>query len=195
MRNDKRYPVTIAPFHFDNFKELSNAEAREYFNWYMEVKINRIQNLQNYINENEKLKIQLDYSVQSLENVWDWYKKEIETEDMTEEDYQKLCKGRPEWLQERIREEKTKVSILTWCICQDIAVYFGEVMIKKHEALHWDYFTKPKNAINIKEPIITGFRKGLYFSPFQILVTLTKRAVRKEESSLEGMYLKWEKMI
>ena len=68
-------------------------------------------------------------------------------------------------------------------------------MIKKHETLHWDYFVKPQNAINVKEPIVTGFIKGVYFSPFQILVTLTKRATRNEESSLKEMYWKWEKMI
>ena len=193
--NNKKYPVTVAPFNFNNFKELSNAEAKEYFEWYMEVKQKRIYNLEEYINENKNKRILLDYSVESLEKLWNWYKKEIEIEDMTEEDYRKLCEGRPEWLQERIREENTKVSIITWCICQDIAVYFGEVMIKKHETLHWDYFVKPKNAINVKEPIVTGFIKGLYFSPFQILVTLTKRATRNEESSLKEMYWKWEKMI
>ena len=195
MMNNKMYPVTIAPFKFDNFKGLSNAEAKEYFEWYMEVKTKRIDNLQKYIREKTNTKILLDYSVESLDAIWNWYKKEIEIEDMSEEDYRKACEGKPEWLQERLREEKTKVSIITWCICQDIAVYFGEVMTKRHEELYWDYFTKPKNAINVKEPIVTGFIKGLYFSPFQILATLTRRAVRNEESSLKEMYLKWEKMI
>lgn len=193
--NNRMYPVTIAPFESTAFKELSNTEAEEYFKCYMSVKYKRINNLEKYINENDNKKIVLDYSVQSLDNLWNWFKSQIELEDMTEADYQKICDGKPKWLQERIREEKTKVSIMTWCICQDIAVYFGEVMIKKHEALHWDYFVKPKNAINVKEPIVTGFMKGLYFSPFQILATLTKRAARNEESSLKEMYLKWEEFI
>ena len=27
--NNKKYPVTVAPFNFNNFKELSNAKAKE----------------------------------------------------------------------------------------------------------------------------------------------------------------------
>ena len=195
LMDNKKYPVTIAPFNFNNFKELSYIEAKEYFKWYMEVKLKRISNLQKYIKENENTKIRLDYSVDSLDAVWEWYKKEIEIEDMSEDDYCRVCEGKPEWLQERIREEKNKISIITGCICQDIAVYFGEIMVKEHEVLHWDFFMKPKNAINVKEPVVTGFKKGLYFSPFQILVTLTRRAVRNEESNLKEMYLRWEKMI
>ena len=62
--NNKKYPVTVAPFNFNNFKELSNVEAKEYFEWYMEVKQKRIYNLEEYINENKNKRILLDYSVE-----------------------------------------------------------------------------------------------------------------------------------
>lgn len=193
MIGEQNYSVTIAPFEFSSFKELSIKEAKEYFEWYMSVKEARINNLNSYINKNNN--ILLDYSLKSLEMLWKWFVKNIKTEIMTEEECYKECDGKPEWIQEKIRKKKTKISITTWCICQDIAVYFAETMIKEHEELYWSYLIKPKNVVNVNEPVIMGFSNKLYFSPFHIVANLTRKAVQDEETSLVELYLKWTKML
>lgn len=79
------YELMIPPFRHNGFKELSEKQAEEYFDWYTNQINHRIEVISNYISSTGE-KISFDYSPDSLIPIWSWYEKNIIVEDKTKEE-------------------------------------------------------------------------------------------------------------
>ena len=96
--------------------------------------------------------------MESLIPVWEWYEKKIVVEHYTRRELKKEAKKYPDWLREEILSDDTKISVNTLAICDDLAIYFAEVIRRNNlEHIYWGYYTKPKNCISVNEPVLLGF--------------------------------------
>ena len=132
------YDIFIPPYNKE-FNKMSSAEAKEYFDWYKDNINNRIAYLQLYSN------LKLDYSVESLVDIWEWFLKNAEIEKTPFIRLMKLrkqLKGQPkEIIKYIINEQRYQFSLQTEYIIRDIATYFGEVYIKNNNSIYWGYHT------------------------------------------------------
>lgn len=185
-----------SPVKKDSFDDFSKEEAVIYFQWYTENICERIQHLQNYIDLDNPL-IKLDFSVASLVSVWEWYEKKIKVEHYKKRELKKEAKKYPDWLREEILSDNTKIAINTLAVCDDLAVYFAEVLRRENaDTLYWGYFTKPKNRMSVNEPVLLGFVKEIEMNPRRVLYHCTLQSIRKPDKNiLFDLYHTWMKYV
>lgn len=184
------------PIKKDSFDVFSKREAELYFKWYTEHIDERIQYLQSYI-DLENPAIRLNFSVDSLVPVWEWYEKKIIVEHYTKRELKREAKKYPDWLRDEILSDDTKISVNTLAICDDLAIYFAEVIRKNNpDIIYWGYYTKPKNRMSVNEPVLLGFEKGIEMNPRRILYHCTLSSVEEpEKNMLFDLYHTWMRYI
>jgi len=189
------YPIMEPPFEFVPFEEMKKKQAEQYFNWYMTQIEDRIKQLNEFINlENKKLV--LDKTPESLIDLWEWFQEHIEYEDKTEEEINKSCEGQPEWFQEILRHSTIKMTLLTMALAEDIAIYFSETMIHNHPQVHWGYLMKPKKLDGVNQPILLGFKGNDCANPIGLIsVCIYNSTEKKNKYELYETYNIWVKHI
>lgn len=122
------YDILIPPIN-KQFKNFTKKEAESYFEWYKNQLNPRIEYLRKYSG------VDLDYSVNSLVDIWGWFLKIAETEKApkakTEEIRNRLKSLPKEIIEDVLNEQSRQFSLETEYIIRDIAMYFGEVYVKK----------------------------------------------------------------
>ena len=100
------------PYEFYGFKEMTNRQAKQYFEWYMNVMEDRIAYLEHYVN-NDGTVIKLDYSRDSLVILRKWFENKIYLEEKPIEEYERELAETQECFREyvskkncRLRQEK-----------------------------------------------------------------------------------------
>lgn len=174
------FPI-LPPFEFKSFDDMSKKEAQRYFDWFMETKSARLEQLKNLVDDTGYESAHLDYSDESLVYVWRWYLDNVELVDRPEEEIQEeveretagltriaISKGgvmtelNQQQMYDHLYNEKPhkKVSTPWRFIARDIGLYLGECLIKKHEdrGLYWGFVTKPKNYVSVNRPVIRGLK-------------------------------------
>ena len=85
----------------------------------------------------------MDYSVNSLVDIWGWFLKIAETEkaskSKTEEVRNRLKSQPKEIIEDVLNEQSRQFSLETEYIIRDIAMYFGEVYVKNNSSIAWGY--------------------------------------------------------
>ena len=192
------YPIfeSEAPIQKDRFDNFTKEEVELYFNWCTGHIDERIEYLEKYIQRDDIL-IKLDFSVESLIPVWEWYEKKIVVEHYTRRELKKEAKKYPDWLREEILSDDTKISVNTLAICDDLAIYFAEVIRRNNlEHIYWGYYTKPKNRMSVNEPVLLGFVKDMEMNPRRIVYNCTLCSTeKKDKEMLINLYYTWIKYI
>ena len=185
------YPIMEPPFEFVPFEEMKKKQAEQYFNWYMTQIEDRIKQLNEFINlENKKLV--LDKTPESLIDLWEWFQEHIEYEDKTEEEINKSCEGQPEWFQEILRHSTKKITLLTMALAEDISIYFSETTIHNHPQVRWGYLMKPKKLDGVNQPILLGFKGNDCVNPIGLIsVCIYKSTDKKNKYQLYEAYNIW----
>ncbi|MDR5589932.1 hypothetical protein [Christiangramia sp. SM2212] len=147
-------PEVIEPLH-----QLSRTEAEKHFKLHLHSLDQRIQELEKLtILEN----IKLDYTLESVEKLDSWFPSVIrENHNLPNEP-----DGR------------------SFSICNDLAIYFGEILIKKNKNISWQLNTLRKNDISYQRPIITNFKnvknKNYYIDFDLILCQYAHRIIQNK---------------
>lgn len=130
------YDILIPPIN-KQFKNFTKKEAESYFEWYKNQLNPRIEYLRKYSG------VDLDYSVNSLVDIWGWFLKIAETEKApkakTEEVRNRLKSQPKEIIEDVLNEQSRQFSLETEYIIRDIAMYFGEVYVKNNSSIAWGY--------------------------------------------------------
>ena len=146
-----------SPIEKGDFLSFTKREAEIYFNWYIEHIDERIEYLCEYVHSQGQ-SIELDFSVNSIIEIWDWYVKQIKIERYTRSELEEIAKEYPQWIREEIISDDIKLSYETLAICSDVAIYFAEVFRRQNENdISWGFFTKPKKQYSVNEPVLLGF--------------------------------------
>ncbi|NPC93597.1 hypothetical protein HOO54_15465 [Bacillus sp. WMMC1349] len=157
------YPLTAPPFKMKDFEEMTKKEANEFFDWFIEEIPSRIEVLK----EQTEHKIKLDYSKESLIDLFTWYLSQITVYELSEEEIQAnlddLCQY-PDFVyeseKERLLKNPVELKKENYTLAMDIAIYYGEVIIKNFPQIQWTFFTKPKSQSDLNEPILCFEEKG-----------------------------------
>ena len=184
------YDMMTCPFEYDSFKNLRKKEAEKYFNWYVNQIEYRITALKEAVLQDRR-KIALNYSLESLIPLWDWYETKIRLVNKSEDELKKEFAKYPKWLHSEIL--RTKISPETLSYGMDIAVYFAEVVIREScGRIRWGYFTTPRNRMSVNEPVLLGFKGNMDMNPRLVIVNCTRRSSREaNRDRLIDLYHTW----
>ena len=141
--------------------------------------------------------IELDFSVNSIIEIWDWYVKQIKIERYTRSELEEIAKEYPQWIREEIISDDIKLSYETLAICSDVAIYFAEVFRRQNENdISWGFFTKPKKQYSVNEPVLLGFIGNDCLNPSRTVYHCTLHYIDCEKRfTLYEMYKVWKKKV
>lgn len=195
------YDMLIPPLD-KPFSQLSSAEAKEYFDWYIRNIPGRVEYLQAFS------KIHLDISVDSLVPLWDWFLKNASVEKSPfsqNSALKKQLKHIPDDIARSVMiENSVQFSLQTEYILHDIAMYFGEVCVQNNDAIYWGFHTDIKKDSFANKPLLMGFCDRDFSPPFlpafdpeftvhNIACNLLDGDAAKED--LRDMYNKWRRLM
>ena len=153
----------------DFFKKLKAKEARLFLTNYLKEANKGLDSL--YL-ELKKDNINLDYSLDSLPEVVDWFsKKMIKVE-------QKTDRSLPKWI---IDSDSYKTNLFdfddtSYVLIMRLSYYWGECFVR-NTSLKWDF---GKYASYKNQPILGKFIRNMEMSPFQICTTLMRSLITGE---------------
>lgn len=184
------YEMMIPPFKYGKFADMKKKETQQYFEWYISQIQNRIEILKKHM-EKDNFKSILDYSVDSLIPLWEWYEKKIEFVPKDVEEYEREISKYPYWMQSEI--STTQVSFDTLKYGLDISMYFAEIIIKNSKGkIKWGYFTGPKKRVSVNEPTLLGFKGDMDLNPRLIILNCTRRSGKEKlNTRLLDVYNTW----
>ncbi len=114
---------------------LSRKEARWAFDKLMEERPLRVQMLAGLLQTNGLRLESSDEGVQALD---DWFRENVE------EDPEIPGRLLPEW----------------YSVVTDIALFLGDVMIRRHTHLRWELFTAGRKSASYQRDVVMGFTRG-----------------------------------
>lgn len=173
------YQILIPPLKRD-ISMINEAEAKEYFDWYLTQCPARTSYLLQQIGYTGDSFNQIVYTPESLKVVWAWFHDVVAAYDQ--------------------EKENRKAVLLKEYIIRDIGMYLGETFTHNFSTLRWNYFTQPKNDFFVNTPGITGFYDRKFTPPFPMFfepihmtgVQAAKIAQgRARHSDLYDLYVKW----
>lgn len=177
------------PIDYD-FSNKSNKQLKLYEKWFNNNKQYRINNLTEYVHSSVDFQDwKSDFSISSLKDLDSWFKKNIETQEISENDYKKLREETPDW----INLDKKELTIKTKSIIVDVGIYLGEVFSRNNN-INWTQYLSGKD--NNKGHMVLKL-KSINFNPIWVTYILsTKIAFSdnrystpiKEKDSLCGIY-------
>lgn len=120
-------PTVRRPLH-----ELPRKDARVAFERLMEQKSARVDTLKRLVKLNG---VELEGGSASIQNLNDWFAREVR------EDPERPGRLEPIW----------------YSVVNDIALYLGDIMIKRNADLHWDCFVGGKKDVSCQRHVLMGF--------------------------------------
>ncbi|RXZ79766.1 hypothetical protein EBB07_21270 [Paenibacillaceae bacterium] len=164
------YPIIQLPFEVIPFEIMKKREADQYLNWFVSIQSERIERLAYYYEHtNGGKKHDLDFTQNSLINLWDWFVPRIEHVKKTWEELNEEMQNAPEWLRDEITKDEFRFNKETEAIIIDLGLYFGAVFCQSFRQLKWDVIYKPRNFIDVNQPVIIGFKNNISLNPIRII--------------------------
>lgn len=189
------YEELLTPFETVPFEEMNKKQVVQYFDWFMDTKAERIRYLEEYVHKKGG-KVAFDYSPESLIDLWIWFKDKIVWEEKTQEEIEEELRITPEQFRHHVTENTKKLSIQTLMIGVDIAVYFGECVIKNNPTIYWGYLMKPKKLVDVKKPSLMGFKNGDTIFPYRLVSVCMGRSSKKwNDEELYETYEIWQGFV
>ena len=195
------YDISILPI-LKSFEEFNSIEAEMYFKWFTGQLKDRIIYLQKFSN------VSLDYSENSLIDIWNWFLKNAKIEVTPRSkmnDEKNRLKGYSKEIAEAVLAEQSKqFSLETEYIMRDIAMYLGEVFVKNNPSISWGYHMNVKVNSFANMPLLVGFEDRNFDPPFEAnmepihMVHVQACNIfdnSQNEKDLKNLYEIWQRMI
>ncbi|MGN7326548.1 hypothetical protein [Bacillus pumilus] len=188
------YPWEAPPFEMKSFEEMSKKEAKQFFDWYVGQMPERI----NVLEEVTKGFVTLDFTKESLIDLFDWYLEIVTVREMSEEEigivleeYSQYPKHIYNDLKKELLANPVELEKIDYAIAMDIAIYYGETIIRNYPQVKWTYFTKPKSYAFLNEPILVYEDKeqGIYFerNPRRLMKVLIE-GIKEQDETPDSLY-------
>ncbi len=153
----KNYIIIQLPNKEKKINELNEREAKEFFQWFINIIPERLKMLKSSIESNDKrIASKLDFSPNSLIYLGEWFSKNISTRKRTKKEIRKEKSMLIKF--PGVKPKSWTLTGETMSLCFDIGIYLGTVFTKKFPEIKWTYVTKPKNYINRNWPLLNQFR-------------------------------------
>lgn len=151
------YTWMVPPFEMTPFSEMNKKEAQRYFDWYT----GEIPERMKILDELTEDWVTLDYTKESLIDLFSWYLKVITIGEMSEEEIGARLEEYsqyPQHIYHDMKEELLKYPVelekIDYAIAMDIGIYYGETIRRNYPQVKWTYFTKPKSYVFLNKPVL-----------------------------------------
>jgi hypothetical protein len=169
-KNSASYTTIQPPFTL-KFEEMSKAELKDYYRWFLLNIPERIQELTAAVRQTPGFESwEPDYTRSSLEKLGDWFRRQVESRPATpEETREEMEQMGMLWsgpIGTRRLTDKTK------SLATDVGMYVSQVFVRNHPSLKWEQPLGSKNYVDYGQPVVGGFgekRKG-QFNPVGIML-------------------------
>ena len=194
MISQGRYTILKVPNElYKSFFEMDKKEAKNYFEWFLSVKVKRLAILCEYVQEESDIVWSCDYSRESLTGLFECFKNVVKYRTITKEEKQiGISKLQDKYkgivpIPEKVIDEET-VSF-----CFDTGLYFGETIKKNIEGLEWSNRTSSTNYAYYAQPILIKKGKKVDLNPRAIMEVLAGKVLRgtAEYDGLLKLYDTW----
>jgi len=189
----------LDPPDVKRYDDMTRTEAKKHLEWYLSQIPERLELLKDAFEfTGGGAKEKLDYSVESLRIMWEWFIPQVTTEPKTTAELEKEAKILPGGKSRNLE----RLSIGTLAIAMDIAIYLAEVFIRTCKNVNWGLAkSRSKNYINYNRPVLLGFMAGKYedeLDACRILNNITLKVAfdgDKNPDALINVFGSWEKKI
>jgi hypothetical protein len=154
------YPLVKVPTFADkSFFDFTRPEAKEYLQWFLAIKPERLKILENRIQQAYP-EWKLDYTRASFYKFYEWFKGQIANRPINEEEKQKVKEqlNTTPLLAEVIQVPQSTFTDQTVTVCFDAGIYIGESLIFNLPELKWTQKINATNYIYYAQPVIA--KKG-----------------------------------
>lgn len=129
--NQKNYIPLIAPLK-KSIQELSKRESREYFEWFVSHIDERADYLKEKVSNGLNIPIEsLDFSLESLKAIWEWFLSVAEVSKTSKDDLKRLERsltGHPQSFIDSILEQsKERLNVFTEYVLRDVGMYVAKM--------------------------------------------------------------------
>lgn len=164
------------------FSNFSKKEARDYFQWFEEIKENRLEYLVSEVNK-DCSSLVLDYSRDSILGLTKWVLSKIEVEPISEMELKQFEGNlqKTPLLADVISSPTKTLSQDFISIVFDVGLYFGETVVKKSNSHKWGYTLKPKSYIHYAQPIILANHPSDNINPRFLIENEIKFSLKEEK--------------
>jgi len=199
---DVPYDLLVPPHGID-YRSMTPAIAEEDFDWFLSVIPDRLAYFRRRCADDLGISVnELNFSPQSLLQVWNWFLNTARTEKTPKEQFETMQEMAKVFGETFV--SKRVLTVATEFIVRDIAIYVGECYVQTYPSLHWSLKTKPKNDIAINQPVISGFcasnngmTKELFFAPIHMVGVQASKllSARADAADLYNVFCFWEQFV
>ena len=185
--------TTIQPPFTLKFDEMSKADLKAYFQWFLDVMPSRIRELSQAVRETPGFdRWTPDHTPDSLDTLGEWLANQIHTRPRTRDEREQLASGSPFPMEIR-NEELTNRS---FSLAMDVGMYLSRVLQENHPTLHWDQPLTSKRFVDYGQPVLVGFGK-VPLNPVRIAITLAYAIASRAQGGkrLREIYDYWVTQI
>lgn len=186
------YTIIQPPFTL-NLREMSKSELKHYFQWFMDVLPQRVNELAGAVRETPEFNVwEANYMPASLDMLGQWFAGQVETRGRTQEEVQKI-RNQQQFPMDIPNEELTN---RTFSLAMDVGMYLGQVLLKTHPSLKWEQPLGSKRFVDYGQPSLSGFGR-VTLNPVGIVVTFAYGLVSRKRtgSGLREIFDIWSKMV
>lgn len=174
---------------------MTPKQSKENFDWFMSKIPERMRYFRNRCAEDLCTSAEnLDYSSNSLKSVWKWFIGTAKIEKTPKRDLEQMEEAAKIFGSSYVNKEQFTVA--TQFILRDIGMYLGQAYVLNYKPLYWTFYTKPKNDINVNQPVIAGFTvngNNTYFNPIHMAKIQAANIFNHtaQDSDLYKIFVKW----
>jgi len=172
---------------------MPKAELKRYFQWFMDVLPQRVNELTAAVKQMPGFEAwEPDYTPASLDMLGHWFAAQVETRNRTQEEFQKI-QNRQVFPMGVPNEELTN---RTFSLAMDIGMYLSQVLLKTYSSLKWEQPLGNKRFVDYGQPSLAGFGR-VSLNPVGIVVTFAYGLTSKKRTGegLREIFDIWSKMV
>ncbi len=202
FNNDVRYDILVSPYGYDYYN-MTVKQAADNFAWFLSVIPQRMNYFRTRCASDLNISLNnLDYSAESMIIIWKWFLSTAQMEKTPREILEKMKERASVFGNSYINEEQFTVA--SQFMMKDIGMYIGQSYILNYPQLHWSFYTKPRNEINAKQPVIEGFffhddntQGAISLNPLSLAEGAAQKIYSKTQSETDvyDYYIQWLKWI
>jgi len=172
-----------------NFVGLSKQDIKKFNEWFIAELPTRIAILESCVKASAGYESWVaNFDSTSLVTLGDWFASQVETRDRTASELREMEAG----LRFPIDISTNELTDEVVSKAMDVGMYFGEVLLKNHPALRWDFKTESKKFADYGQPVIVGVGAAI-LNPVRIALTMAYGVVAGTQSGsrLSQVYQFW----
>ena len=159
FKKDFPYDFSISPQGYD-YCSMTEKDAEEHFYWFLANVPLRIK----YLNSFCAGSVKLDFSYESLIDLWKFFLSIAKIEVIPEDIRKELQKKYSSFGDDFVGTHRLSTS--TEYLVRDIGIYLSEVFKKTSSKIYWSFSISPKSYFFVNRPMLAGFVDTNFDPPF-----------------------------